>query len=50
MRSCEKTQQNQNMLKNLMNIQNIMFGLSLPYGKNQKIVKCQTIYLDSFRK
>ena len=46
MRLCEKTQQKLKYVKNLMNNQNIMFGLSLPYEKTRKIEKCQTIYFD----
>ena len=33
-------------VKILMNNQNIMFGLPPPYGKTQKLEKCQTIYFD----
>ena len=33
-------------VKFLMNSQNIIFGLSLPYANTRKIEKCQTIYFD----
>ena len=33
MRLCEKNQQKPKYVKILMNNRNIMFGLSLPYGK-----------------
>ena len=46
MRLSEKTQTKSKYVKILMNNQNIMSGLSLPYGKTRKIEKYQTIYFD----
>ena len=37
-------------IKNLMNNQNLLLGLSPPYGKTQRIEKIQTIYFDKYLK